>query len=170
MTVFVYCPRCAHELVHHHVYGRERAVCPACGFIHFREPKLAVGGLVTQEDRVLLIRRAVIPRIGFWAVPSGFMEYDEEPRAALAREIEEETGLRAEVGRVIEVYPNADPTKPGVFLLFAAHPTGGGLAPGDDVTEARWFGPDDVPWDELAFAQMNEVLRAYWGITAAANR
>lgn len=170
MTTFVYCPRCAHELERKHIFGRERAVCPACGFVHFREPKLAVGGLVTQAGRVLLIRRAVIPRIGFWAVPSGFVEHDEEPRMALAREIEEETGLRVEVGRVIEVYPNADPTKPGVFLLFAAHPTAGSLAPGDDVTEARWFGPDDVPWAELAFTQMNEVLRALWGITASANR
>ncbi len=116
-----------------------------------------------EDGRVLLIRRGVIPRIGFWAVPSGFVEYDEQPRAALAREIEEETGLRSQVGRVIDVFPNADPAKPGVFLFFEATVTGGELQSGDDVSEARWFGRDEMPWEEMAFAEMRDILKGYWG-------
>lgn len=166
MPDFIYCPRCANGLVEKRLYGRQRSYCPACGFIHFREPRLAVGGLITERERVLLVRRLAVPRIGFWAVPSGFVEYDEQPRPALAREIGEETGLEVEVGRVIEVYPNADPGRPGVFLLFEAHPTGGQLRPGDDVSEARWFGSADLPWAELAFEQMNGVLRAFWRLDA----
>ncbi len=167
MSDFIYCPRCTNRLVEKPLYGRTRSYCPACGFIHFREPRLAVGGLITQGERVLLIRRLAAPRIGFWAVPSGFVEYDEQPRPALRREIEEETGLQVEVGPVIEVYANADPSRPGVFLLFAARPTGGQLRPGDDVSEARWFGSADIPWAELAFEQMNAVLRAFWRLDAA---
>ncbi|MCO6452508.1 MAG: NUDIX hydrolase [Caldilineales bacterium] len=156
---FRFCPQCAHELDRKALYGRERAYCPACGFVHFREPKLSVGGLVSENGRVLLIRRAVAPRIGFWAVPSGFVEFDEQPRRALAREIIEETGLEVRVGGVIDVFANADAAKPGVFLLFEAHPTGGRLNPGDDVSDARWFRPDEIPWDDLAFGHMSEVLR-----------
>jgi len=161
-TDFHFCPQCAHELERKELFGRERAYCPACRFVHFQDPKLSVGGLVVTDNRVLLIRRAVIPRIGYWAVPSGFVEYDEQPRAALAREIEEETGLCTQVGRVIDVFPNADPEKPGVFLFFEAHVTGGELQPGDDVSEARWFRHNKIPWEEMAFAEMREILKAYW--------
>lgn len=167
MAEFIYCPRCANKLTEKHVYGRDRGYCSICGFIHFREPKVAVGGLIGDGERVLLIRRSVAPRVGFWAVPSGFVEFDEEPRTALGREIEEETGLLVEVGGVIEVYPNADASRPGVFILFAAQAVGGKLQPGDDVSEARWFGPADIPWQELAFEQMNDVLRAFWRMDAA---
>ncbi|NOX61044.1 MAG: NUDIX hydrolase [Chloroflexi bacterium] len=160
---FVYCPRCGHRLERGHRFGRERAYCPECGFIHFRDPKLAVGAVVMQNGRVLLIRRGVVPRIGYWAVPSGFVEYDEQPREALKREVEEETGLRVAVGRVLEVYRLADPNKQGAFLLFEATVVGGELRPGDDVTEARWFGPDDAPWDALAFEHMQEILKRLWG-------
>ncbi len=144
------------------MFGRERAHCPACGFVHFQDPKLSVGGLVVADGRVLLIRRAVVPRIGFWAVPSGFVEYDEQPREALAREIEEETGLRTQVGRVIDVFPNASPDKPGVFLFFEATLLGGELRPGDDVSEARWFNREEMPWVEMAFAEMKALLQVYW--------
>ncbi|MCP4166227.1 MAG: NUDIX hydrolase [Chloroflexi bacterium] len=159
---FTYCPQCTRALERKMLYGRERSRCPNCGFIHFREPKFSVGGLVTEGDRVLLIRRAVAPRIGYWAVPSGFVEYDEQPRAALAREIKEETGLDVVVERVIDVFANADATKPGVFMLFDVTPINTEPTPGDDVSEVRWFTKDDMPWSHLAFAHMEEILRGYW--------
>ena len=117
---------------------------------------------MVEDGRVLLIRRAVVPRIGFWAVPSGFVEYDEQPREALAREIEEETGLRTQVGRVIDVFPNASPDKPGVFIFFEAALLGGELRPGDDVSEALWFGREEMPWAEMAFAETKALLKVYW--------
>ena len=158
MENYRFCPLCGHELEIRPLFGAHRGYCPACGFIHFRDPKLAVGALMVEDGRVLLVRRGVIPRKGYWAMPSGFVEYDEQPRPALAREIREETGLEAAVGRVIDVYPIAAPHKKGVFLLFEARVTGGELRPGDDVSEARWFSVDDIPWEEMAFPQLKEVL------------
>lgn len=157
MAAFKFCPQCASPLSRKSISGRDRRYCPNCGFIHFQDPKLAVGALVVNEGRVLLIRRAVAPRKGYWAVPSGFVEYDEQPREALAREVEEETGLLVQVGAVIDVYPNADPTKPGVFLLFEATPVGGTLAPGDDVSEAAWFTGEELPYEELAFQDIDRL-------------
>ena len=160
MDTFKYCPQCGSPLISKHVFGADRPVCPECGYIVFRDPKLAVGALIIEDGRVLLVRRGVIPRLGFWAMPSGFVEYDEQPRPALAREIREETGLEASVGRVLEVFPIADPNKKGVFLLFEARIVGGNLRSGDDVTEARWFPVNDIPWEEVAFPQLRDVLAA----------
>ena len=161
MDTFRFCPRCGKPLISKHLFGYERPYCPHCGYIHFRDPKLAVGALILEEGRVLLVRRAVIPRRGFWAMPSGFVEYDEQPRPALAREIKEETGLEAKIGRIVDVFPLTDPAKKGVFLLFDASIIGGELRPGDDVSEVRWFAVDEIPWEEMAFPQLRQLLSVH---------
>lgn len=112
-----------------------------------------------HENKVLLIRRNVIPRIGYWALPSGFVEYDEQPRLALQREVAEETGLTVEAGSVMDVFALSDPRKQGIFLLLRARLLGGELQPGDDVSEAQWFCRDEIPWSELAFPQMHGWLQ-----------
>ncbi len=153
MDAYHFCPRCGQPLATKHLFGAERPWCPSCGYIVFRDPKLAVGALIVQDGQMLLVKRGVIPRRGFWAMPSGFVEYDEQPRAALAREIREETGLEAVIGDVVEAFPMADPNKKGVFLLFEGRVTGGELKAGDDVTEARWFPLNNLPWQEIAFPE-----------------
>jgi len=155
---FNFCPRCGSPLVAKRLFGVERPHCPNCGYTVFRDPKLAVGALILQNGQTLLVRRGVIPRRGFWAMPSGFVEYDEQPRSALAREILEETGLEAVIGRVLDVFPIADPNKKGVFLLFEASVTGGALQAGDDAIEARWFPVNKIPWPEVAFPQLRQML------------
>lgn len=154
-----FCPLCGHPLEVRPVFGASRPVCPACGFIHFCDPKLAAGALIVEGGRVLLVQRAVPPRKGFWAMPSGFVECGEQPREALIREIREETGLEATVGRVIDVYALADPAKEGVFLLFDARITGGEMRPGDDVAAVKWFPIDAIPWDAIAFPQLRDLLK-----------
>ncbi len=158
MEEYNFCPRCGKPLSIKHLFGAKRPYCPHCDYIVFRDPKLAVGALIVDEGRVLLVRRGVIPRKTFWAMPSGFVEYDEQPRPALAREIREETGLEAEIGRVLEVFPISDPNKKGVFLLFEARVTGGDMQAGDDAMDVRWFPIDAIPWDEVAFPQLREAL------------
>ncbi|MCB2222962.1 MAG: NUDIX hydrolase [Actinobacteria bacterium] len=149
---YTFCPHCAARLERRAVYGRTRAVCPECGFIHFRNP--GVGAAVVLRDgrgRILLVRRAPgASRAGLWSIPAGFVDYGEEIRAAAARELREETGLVAEIGDVVHVASNFhDPAKLTVGVWFAGTVVGGTLQAGDDADDAGWFDLDALP--ELAF-------------------
>jgi ADP-ribose pyrophosphatase YjhB (NUDIX family) len=140
------------------VHGRARRACPSCDYIFFREPKLAVGALVEQDGQVLLVRRAVGPRLGSWCLPAGYVEYDEGPVAAAIREVREETGLTVRVTGLLAAYHiRSDPRGMGVILIYRALPVSGELSPGDDASEAAYFAPDDLPHD-LAFASTRRAL------------
>lgn len=158
-----YCPVCGTPLVDKEAFGRIRRVCPACGFIFFREPKVAVGALVLHQDRVLLVRRAVDPERGKWALPAGYMDYDEEPIPALQREVAEETGLHVRVRRLLDVFPIHTEYARGVILVYEAEPTQASqpLKAGDDSDQARWFGKEDIPWKDLAFESTREILKRW---------
>ena len=160
---YSFCPGCAHPLEDREAFGRVRRGCPRCGFVNFQEPKLAVGVLIEDPlGRVLLVRRAVRPRIGFWAVPGGFMDHDEEPREAARREVLEETGLLVQVQGVLDVAPlGTEDPRHGVIIFFSGIPCGGSLRSGDDASEARWFAADDVPFTELAFTGTRRVLESW---------
>lgn len=153
-----FCPNCGAPMTDRFVFGRTRRACPACGFVFFREPKLAVGALVEQDGRVLLVRRAVVPKIGYWCLPAGYVEYDEGPVGAAIREVREETGLVIRVTGLMAAYHvRSDPRGMGVILIYAAVPVGGMLAPGDDASEVRFFAPEELPRD-LAFASTRRAL------------
>ncbi len=159
-----FCPQCATPLVDREVFGRVRRVCPACGVILFRDPKVAVGGLVLHQDHALLVRRAVHPEKGKWALPAGYMEYDEEPIPALKREIREETGLQVRVLRLLDVFPLHNPFARGVIIVYQAEPeppVPDTLQGEDDIDLARWFLPSEVPWDMLAFESTRIILRRW---------
>ena len=140
------------------VFGRTRRACALCGFIFFREPKLAVGALVEQAGKVLLVRRGVVPKLGYWCLPAGYVEYDEGPVEAAIREVKEETGVMIRVKELLAAYHvRSDPRGMGVILIYRAVPDGGALAPGDDASEAAYFAPDELP-RELAFASTRRAL------------
>ena len=84
-----FCPHCTHHLESRLAFDRVRPTCPACGFVHFLAPKVGVSVLIEKGDRLLLVRRAVEPEVGQWSLPSGFVEWDESPEAAAARECAE---------------------------------------------------------------------------------
>jgi ADP-ribose pyrophosphatase YjhB (NUDIX family) len=158
---FTYCPHCGNELADREVEGRIRPVCPECGYVHFRNP--AVGAAVLVRDdagRVLMVKRAPgASRAGFWSIPAGFVDYGEEVRAAAARELEEETGLVAEIGEVVNVASNFhDPAKLTVGIWFAGTVVGGTLRAADDAEAVGWFTLDDLP--PLAFETDREFLGA----------
>ena len=138
--------------------ARPHPVCTGCGRTHFRDPKVGVGVVVHDErGRLLLVQRAVDPGKGLWALPAGFVDADEDPRAAAAREAQEETGLVVEVGAVVDVYPVPGPGGASFFLAFAARVVGGTLAAADDALDAGFFGPDELP--ELAFPSTVDAAR-----------
>ena len=98
-----YCPVCGQPASRKRVHGRDRPVCPSCGYIHFQEPKVAAGILVLQDDRVLLVRRSMQPQRGMWTLPAGFVDADEDPAGAAIREVLEETGLVVEIEGLLDV-------------------------------------------------------------------
>ena len=143
-------------------FGRLRRVCRYCGFIHFIEPKVAVAALVSDRARVLLVRRAAVPQIGFWALPAGYMDADELPEEAVAREVAEETGITIRVLGLHGVAPLAGwAERRGILVLYAAEPVAGEIAAADDVSEVRWFTQETIPWDELAFESTAQFLREW---------
>lgn len=166
---YTYCPHCGAPLGDGVKFGRVRRLCRYCGFIHFDDPKVAVAALVSDGARVLLVRRAAIPRIGYWALPAGYMDADELPEEAVVREIAEETGLTVRVLGLHAVAPLAGwAQRRGILLLYQAEPVAGVLAAADDVSAAAWFAADEIPWKALAFESTAQFLREWAGAPMAA--
>jgi 8-oxo-dGTP diphosphatase len=139
-------------------FDRERPTCPACGYVHFDDPKVAVGVVLERDGQILLTRRGNEPRVGYWSFPSGFVDAGEMLEEAAAREVREETGLDVAVGRLIGVYSaRGDRT---VFVAYAGRIEGGELKAGRECMEVAFFPPDALP--ELAFPHDADVLRAYF--------
>ena len=155
MSEPAWCSACAAAL---DISGRH-PVCTGCGRVHHRDPKVGVGVVALDEQgRLLLVRRGVGPGKGLWALPAGFVDAGEDPRAAAARETLEETGLVVEVGRVIDVYPTGSTRGASFFLAFQARVVGGVLAAADDALDARFFGAHELP--ELAFSSTQDAAEA----------
>ena len=165
---YTYCPHCRAELRDELVFGRRRRICPECGFVHFRDPKVGAGVLAERDGKVVLVRRAVVPALGSWCLPSGFVEYDEAPTDAAIRECLEETGLKVQLTGLLDVrqYTN-DARGPGIVILYRGQVVGGEPRPGDDAGEVGFFGPDELPAD-IAFATHRRVL-ARWQEEARRN-
>jgi ADP-ribose pyrophosphatase YjhB (NUDIX family) len=138
----------------------ERLVCVRCGFVFYLDPKVAVGTVITDDqNRILLIRRAIQPGYGKWVFPGGYVDRGEEVRVAAIREAREEAGLRVHLVRLINVY--SYPGNAPVIIVFEASIVGGTVAVDDEGLEARFFEPDDIPWGELAFPSTNDALREF---------
>jgi 8-oxo-dGTP diphosphatase len=153
----VYCPRCATPLITRAVGDKPRRACPACPFIYFTDPKVAVGVLVLHQGKILLVRRAVMPEKGKWSLPAGFLDQGEDPQVTAVREALEETSLAVEIEALLDVYHN--PAAQGgasILILYRARLVGGAIEAGDDADAAGFFGPDELP--ELAFASTAEAI------------
>jgi ADP-ribose pyrophosphatase YjhB (NUDIX family) len=151
------CPRCGHELE----LAPGRARCPACGSAYYANSAPAVEGLLERDGKVLLAKRQIEPRRGFWDLPGGFLEEGEEPLDGLRREFREETGLDVEpvkwLGTHLEPYDHYFVL--GLTWLVRAE---GEPRAGDDVGQLAFFGPDELP-AEMGFPHQDELLRA-WGL------
>jgi len=159
---FRFCPRCGGTLESRLLKATEpeRLVCSSCSFVHYVDPKVAVGTIITDENgRIVLVRRAIEPGYGKWVFPGGFIDRGETVEAAALREAREECGLHVRLDRLVNIY-----SYPGVAVIiiaFAATAIGGCLACDDESLEAQLFAPEDIPWEELAFASTREALREF---------
>ena len=137
-----------------------RHVCDACHTIHYLNPRMVVGCIVEWEDRILLCKRAIEPRYGYWTVPAGFMENGETTQAGAARETLEEAQARVEVGPLYALY--SIPHINQVYILFRARLLDLDYGPGAETLETKLVDEQDVPWDDIAFATVRNTLRHYY--------
>ena len=137
-----------------------RYVCRQCTTVHYQNPKLVVGALAQWEDRILLCRRAIEPRHGFWTLPAGFMENDETTAQAAARETAEEARARIEVG---ELYTMIDvPYISQVHLVYRARLLDLDFSAGEESLEVALLSEDEIPWDQIAFRTIGMTLRYFF--------
>jgi 8-oxo-dGTP diphosphatase len=156
-TEYQYCPRCGISVSHKELYGRVRAVCPQCEWIHFIDPKVAAAVLIEQDGRVLLVRRAGEPFRGFWTLPAGFINGGEDPAEAAVRECLEETGLNVRVTRLLDIISGKEHPRGADFIIvYQAEVVDGELKPDDDADAVEWFERENLP--QLAFRATQVVL------------
>lgn len=160
----LHCRQCGHTVVYRVPDDgdtHERAVCTACGTIHYENPLNVVGTVPYLPDgRVLLCKRAIEPRYGLWTLPAGFMELDESVEEGALRETHEEAGAEVCLG---ELYSLISLPRVGqVHLFYLAELQSTRLAPGTETLEARLFAEHEVPWDELAFRTVIQTLRHFF--------
>lgn len=138
---------------------RERAVCAACGFIDYRNPKIVVGSVAEWKGKILLCRRAIDPRKGYWTLPAGYLELGETAEEGALREAWEEARVRLELDRLLAVY--SVPRISQVQLMFRARLKKDEIAPGPESAEVALFSWDDMPWADIAFPTVGWALRHY---------
>jgi len=140
--------------------NRERAVCSACGTIHYENPLNVVGTVPVFEGKVLLCLRNIEPRKGFWTLPAGFMELNESTGQGAVRETVEEAGAKIVLGPLFTLL-NV-PHVGQVHLYYRAEMTSAALDPGPETIEARLFDEAEIPWNELAFKTVKVTLEHFF--------
>lgn len=138
---------------------RERHVCSDCGWIHYTNPKVIVGAVVVYGEKILLCRRAIDPRRGFWTIPAGFMEEEETAEEGAAREAVEEANAKIEVGPLLAVY--SVPRISQVHLIYRANLLDPDVRPGPESTDVWLAAWDELPWSELAFPTVHWSLEHF---------
>jgi ADP-ribose pyrophosphatase YjhB (NUDIX family) len=132
-----------------------RLVCPDCGYIAYENPKIVVGSVVERGDRLLLCRRSIDPRAGFWTLPAGFMELGETPAEGAIREAQEEANAIIEIDALLAVYTIRHISQ--VQLIYRAKLLSE-VSPGPESLEVKLFAWDEIPWSELAFESVSWAL------------
>ncbi len=138
---------------------RQRLVCDRCGFVNYENPKIVVGSVATWEDRILLCRRAIDPRIGYWTLPAGYLEQNESPEAGALREAWEEARARLEIDQLLATYAITRISQ--VQLIYRSRLLTPDIEAGPESREVGLFTWDEIPWDELAFPSVHWALEHF---------
>jgi ADP-ribose pyrophosphatase YjhB (NUDIX family) len=156
-----HCPSCGHPVQYSIPPGdqRERAVCTRCGEIHYQNPRIIAGCVVEHDSKLLLCRRAIAPRRGFWTHPAGFMELGETLQHAAVRETREEALADVQLGSMLSV-TNVLHTGQ-VHIFFRGDLAEPAYGCGEESLEVRLFDEAEIPWDEIAFRSVEFSLRRF---------
>lgn len=161
-----FCSECGHAVALAIPEGdnRPRHVCSQCGTIHYQNPKNVIGTIPVWEHegqlQVLLCRRAIEPRYGYWTLPAGFMENGETTGEAAARETEEEAGANIELGPLFALLNVAHVHQ--VHMFYLARLVDLDFHPGEESLEVQLFTEGDIPWDDLAFPTIRKTLELFF--------
>ena len=157
-----YCSNCGQSVTKKIPQGdnRERYVCTSCDTIHYQNPKNVVGCLLEWHGKILLCKRAIEPRHGYWTLPAGFMENNETTLEGAAREAREEACAEAEELSLFGVYNL--PRISQVYLMFYGRLKNGFAEAGEETLEVGLFDEEEIPWDDLAFPVVTESLQRYY--------
>lgn len=159
--LYKFCPLCGGGLEQRLIQPKEpaRLVCRECGFVFYLDPKLAGIAIIPWEGGIVLARRAIDPGYGLWVAPGGFVDVGERVQDAVVREVREEILLEVRLQRLLNLY--SYPGRTTVIAAYVAEVLSGQPGAGDETLEARVFGLDELPWEEIAFASTRDALRDY---------
>jgi ADP-ribose pyrophosphatase YjhB (NUDIX family) len=159
-----HCPECGTRLEERWIStdARERLICVACDAIRYESPRILVALMLTSGNRLLLCRRAQQPSLGTWTPPSGFMERGETLERAAARETFEEAGVQIDPEKLTLYSVSSLPTISEVYVVFRAVVESDICLPGSESLEVGYFNEHEVPWGQLAYAEMPNFLRQFF--------
>lgn len=154
-----YCSECGGKLYEKSLSNdnRPRLVCENCGQVLYVNPKVVTAAIPEHEGKVVLLRRGIEPRKGYWTYPSGYLEMGETVEEGAVRETKEETNFDARITRLLGLYSR--PEVGVVVAVFLATVVGGEPEIGEETSEIRLFGPEEIPWKDLAFLSTEWALR-----------
>ena len=139
--------------------NRERWICDTCGIVHYQNPLLVVGCVPERDGKILLCKRAIEPRYGYWTVPAGFMELGETTAQCAARETLEEACAEVEIGHL---FASVDVVDAGQVHLFFTAKLLRDFAAGAESLEVDMFSQNEIPWDDIAFHSGRYALQKYF--------
>ena len=156
-----YCPICSTEMVKKVLDKKTRLVCNVCGFVYYQNPVPAAAVIIEKDGKILLTQRKFEPYALNWSLPSGFVEYKETPEECAKRETKEETGLEVKIKKIFNIYlATDDPRTHVVLVVYLSEIIGGKLKAGDDAIQAKFFSPQEFPFN-IAFTAHQKALREY---------
>ncbi len=138
---------------------RLRRVCQDCGFVDYENPKVVVGSVATWGDKILLCRRAIAPRIGYWTLPAGFLEVQESATDGACREAWEEARAKLEIDQLLAVY--SIPRISQIQLIYRARLVSPDVSAGPETQELDLFDWAEIPWDDIAFPSVHWALNDF---------
>ena len=155
-----FCSNCGNQ-VHREIPAgdnRERWMCDDCDYIHYQNPRIIVGCVPERDGKILLCKRAIEPRKGYWTVPAGFMELGETMADGAARETKEEAMADVEMGHL---FAAVDVVHAGQVHVFYAAKLVSDFGAGDESLEVAMYAPEEIPWQDIAFPSVTFALKMY---------
>ena len=145
---------------------RVRRICTHCDFVDYVNPKIVVGSVARWDDKFLICKRAIEPRLGYWTLPAGFMEEGETVEQGAAREAREEACADLEIKRILAIY--SIPRISQVQIMFEAKLRSPDVRPGPESTDVKLVTWDEIPWDDLAFPSVHWALKQWKSVEGQA--